>query len=197
MAYKAMNWLRKLLIREKAISTEGIRAKLIKDRIVFLGLPINDEAASSIIRDIGFLVEQNQTKPISLYVNSPGGAINSSMRIIRAMDRHRPLMTTINLKLSAGTAAIIVGHGARGSRFALSASVFRLEPASILFGLDIYNGAGGNPITVDHNDMAAILARDCRRELLEVAERMRQRLVLDAYDGQAYGLIDRVIDRAL
>ena len=150
--------------------------------------------AEDLIAAIMTLAKIDPSLPMSLYVNSPGGAVAASIRIVRAMDTCRLSIATINLGRSDGTAAIMVGHGAKDSRFALPTSSFQLEPIS-MSGLDAYPLLGGNPIESDHNDMAAILARDTGRGLPEVSRNMRQRLFLDPFQARSYGLIDQVIDR--
>ncbi|MEK7211484.1 MAG: ATP-dependent Clp endopeptidase proteolytic subunit ClpP [Patescibacteria group bacterium] len=105
-------------------STYGERAydiysRLLKDRIIFLGSPIDDGAANTIIAQLLFLESQDKTKDIKLYINSPGGSVTSGLAIYDTMQYIKPDVSTICVGLAASMGAFLLAAGAKGKRFAL------------------------------------------------------------------------------
>ncbi|MDD5231246.1 MAG: ATP-dependent Clp protease proteolytic subunit, partial [Candidatus Marinimicrobia bacterium] len=96
-----------------------IYSRLLKERIIFLGSPIDDHVANLIIAQLLFLAAEDAGKDIFLYINSPGGTITSGMAILDTMNYIKPKMATICLGMAASMAAILLASGAKGKRQAL------------------------------------------------------------------------------
>src|SRR5512135_2449846 len=96
-----------------------IYSRLLKDRIVFLGTPVDDDVANVIIAQLLFLESEDPDKDISLYINSPGGSVSSGLAIYDTMQYVKPQVSTICLGLAASMGAFLLAGGAKGKRFAL------------------------------------------------------------------------------
>ena len=96
-----------------------IYSRLLEERIVFLGTPINDEVANSIIAQFLFLEKQDSDKDITFYVNSPGGQVTSTLAIYDTMQHIKPDVSTVCLGMAASGGAILLTAGAKGKRYAL------------------------------------------------------------------------------
>jgi len=99
-----------------------IYSRLLKERIIFLGSPIDDHVANLIIAQLLFLAAEDASKDICLYINSPGGSITSGMAILDTMNFIKPEMATICLGMAASMAAILLASGSKGKRSALENS---------------------------------------------------------------------------
>src|ERR1043166_7803255 len=107
------------LDRDREERFKDIYARLLKDHIVFLGTPIDEQIAHTLIAQLLFLEAENPDREVSLYVNSPGGSVPASMAIYDTIEQIRPDVTTVCVGRAAGTAALLVAGGARGKRFAV------------------------------------------------------------------------------
>ncbi|MFA6034960.1 MAG: ATP-dependent Clp protease proteolytic subunit, partial [Myxococcota bacterium] len=96
-----------------------IYSRLLKDRIIFLGRPIDDDVANAIIAQLLFLESQDTAKDISIYINSPGGVVTAGLAIYDTMQYIKPDVSTICIGQAASMAAILLTAGAKGKRYAL------------------------------------------------------------------------------
>jgi len=96
-----------------------IYSRLLKERIIFLGGPINDAVANTVIAQLLFLQHEDPKKDISLYINSPGGSVTSALAIYDAMQYVKPDVSTICVGFAASAAAILMASGEAGKRYAL------------------------------------------------------------------------------
>jgi ATP-dependent Clp protease protease subunit len=106
-----------------------IYSLLLKERIVFLGTPINDQVANLVIAQLLFLAREDPDKDINLYINSPGGVISAGLAIYDTMQLIQPAVSTICLGMAASMATVILTAGAKGKRFALPNSTIHLHQA--------------------------------------------------------------------
>ena len=104
---------------ERGERSYDIYSRLLKERIIFLGLPIDDHVANLVIAQLLFLAAEDAKKDIYLYINSPGGSITAGMAILNTMNYIKPDMVTICLGLAASMAAVLLASGTRGKRQAL------------------------------------------------------------------------------
>jgi len=104
---------------ERGERSYDIYSRLLKERIIFLGLPIDDHVANLVIAQLLFLAAEDAKKDIYLYINSPGGSITAGMAILDTMNYVKPDMVTICLGLAASMAAVLLASGTRGKRQAL------------------------------------------------------------------------------
>ncbi len=171
-----------------------IYSRLLKDRIVFLGTPVDDDVANVIIAQLLFLESEDPDKDISLYINSPGGSVSSGLAIYDTMQYVKPQVSTICLGLAASMGAFLLAGGAKGKRFALpNARVMIHQPSG---------GAGGQASDIEIQAKEIIKTKKRLNELLaantgqsfERIERDAERdYWMSSAEAKAYGLLDEVI----
>jgi ATP-dependent Clp protease protease subunit len=171
-----------------------IYSRLLKDRIIFLGTPINDVVANSIIAQLLFLAAQDPEKDINLYINSPGGSITSGMAIYDTMQHIKPDVSTICVGMAASMGAFLLAAGAKGKRFALPNSEVMIHQP--------LGGAEGQASDIEIRARRILKMRDKLNRIL--AERTGQPLeriekdtdrdyFMSAEEAVEYGIIDKVI----
>jgi len=170
-----------------------IYSRLLKDRIVFVGGPIDDDMANLVIAQLLFLEADDPEKEINLYVNSPGGSLTPALAIYDTMQYVRPQVVTICVGLAASGAAVILAGGARGKRFAL--------PYSQILIHQPWGGAQGTTADIDIQAKQFLKMRQLTNEILakhsgqpiERIERDTDRdYWMDPQTAKEYGLIDEV-----
>ena len=152
-----------------------IYSLLLKERIVFLGTPINDQVANLVIAQLLFLAREDPDKDINLYVNSPGGVISAGLAIYDTLQIIQPEVSTICLGMAASMATVILCAGAKGKRYALPNSTIHLHQA--------VGGAQGQAADIE---IAA-------REIMRLQEKIRGILV--KHTGQSMEKITHDTDR--
>ena len=152
-----------------------IYSLLLKERIVFLGTPINDQVANLIIAQLLFLEREDPDKGINLYINSPGGVISSGMAIYDTMNLIKPEVSTICLGMAASMATILLSGGQRGKRYVLPNSTVHMHQPM--------GGAQGQATDIE---IAA-------REIIRLQDKIRT--MLSENTGQTYDKIARDTDR--
>ncbi len=171
-----------------------IYSRLLKDRIVFLGGPIDDDVANLVIAQLLFLESEDPDKDINLYVNSPGGVVQAGLAIYDTMQHVRPFVATICVGLAASVAAVVLAGGAKGKRFAL--------PYSQILIHQPWGGAQGTTADIDIQARQFLKLRGLVNEILakhtgqpvERLERDTDRdFWMDVQVAKEYGLIDEVI----
>jgi ATP-dependent Clp protease protease subunit len=171
-----------------------IYSRLLKDRIVFLGTPVDDDVANVIIAQFLFLESEDPDKDISLYINSPGGSVSSGLAIYDTMQYVKPQVSTICLGLAASMGAFLLSGGAKGKRFALpNARVMIHQPSG---------GTGGQATDIEIQAKEIVKTKKRLNELMaantgqtfEKIERDAERdYWMSGVEAKAYGLIDEVI----
>ncbi|MQG15566.1 MAG: ATP-dependent Clp protease proteolytic subunit [SAR202 cluster bacterium] len=152
-----------------------IYSLLLKERIIFLGTPINDQVANTITAQLLYLDREDPERDISLYINSPGGVIHAGLAIYDTMHLIRPDVSTICVGLAASMATVLLTAGTPGKRYALPNSTIHMhQPLS---------GAQGQASDID---IAA-------REILRLQDKMRQ--IISHHSGQPYDKVARDTDR--
>lgn len=174
-----------------------IYSRLLKDRIVFVGGPINDTMANLIVAQLLFLEAEDPDKDIHLYINSPGGVITAGMAIYDTMQYIKPDVSTICVGMAASMASLLLTAGAKGKRYAL--------PYSRIMIHQPLGGAQGQATDIDIQAKEILRLRDVSYELLvkhtgQPLEKIKQDTERDYFmSSQAakeYGLIDKVVERA-
>ena len=152
-----------------------IYSLLLKERIIFLGTPINDQVANTITAQLLYLDREDPERDISLYINSPGGVIHAGLAIYDTMHLIRPDVSTICVGLAASMATVLLTAGTPGKRYALPNSTIHMhQPLS---------GAQGQASDID---IAA-------REILRLQDKMRQ--IISHHSGLPYDKVARDTDR--
>ncbi|RTL01726.1 MAG: ATP-dependent Clp endopeptidase proteolytic subunit ClpP [Neisseriaceae bacterium] len=170
-----------------------IYSRLLKDRIVFLGGPIDDDVANLIIAQLLFLESEDPKKDIFLYVNSPGGSVSAGLGIVDTMHHIKPDVATVVVGMAASMGSIILASGAKGKRFALpNAEVMIHQP---------WGGAQGQAsdieITARHilatrDRLNKILAKASGQPLDKVEKDVDRDFFMTAEEAKKYGLVDQV-----
>ncbi|PDO11365.1 MAG: ATP-dependent Clp endopeptidase, proteolytic subunit ClpP [Candidatus Reconcilbacillus cellulovorans] len=172
-----------------------IYSRLLRDRIIFLGTPINDAVANTVIAQMLFLAAQDPEKDIHLYINSPGGSITAGMAIYDTMQFIKPDVSTICIGLAASMGAFLLAAGAKGKRFALPNSEVMIHQP--------IGGAEGQATDIEIRARRILRMRDRLNRIL--AERTGQPLekierdtdrdyFMTAEEALEYGIIDKVIE---
>jgi ATP-dependent Clp protease protease subunit len=179
-------------------STNGERAydiysRLLKDRIIFLGGPIDDDVANLTIAQLLFLESEDPKKDVSFYINSPGGSVSAGLAILDTMNHIKPSVSTVCVGMAASAAAVILAAGEKGKRYALpNAEVMIHQP---------WGGAQGQAtdieITAKHilatrDRLNKILAKASGQPLAKIEKDVERDYFMTADEAKKYGLIDTV-----
>ncbi len=173
-----------------------IYSRLLKDRIIFLGTPIDDDVANIIAAQLLFLESEDADKDIYLYINSPGGLVSAGMAIYDTMQYIRPDVATICIGQAASAAAVLLAAGAAGKRFAL--------PNARVMIHQVLGGAEGQASDVEirtremvrvKHRLNAILAKHTGKTAAQINKDTDRDYFLDSQEAAAYGLVDKVIER--
>ena len=174
-----------------------IYSRLLKDNIIFLGTPIDDNVANVVTAQLLFLEAEDPTKDISLYINSPGGSISAGMAIYDTMQFIRPDVTTICVGQAASMAALLLASGAPGKRFALPNSRILIHQPSM-------SGLSGQATDIDihareilrlREEMNKILARHTGRTVEKIRSDVERDYIMTSEQAKEYGIVDQVISK--
>ena len=152
-----------------------IYSRLLKERIIFLGAPVDDQIANTIIAQLLFLESQDSKKDVRLYINSPGGSVSAGMAIYDTMQYIKPAVSTICVGLAASMAATLLASGAKGKRLAL--------PNSEVMIHQVMGGAQGQAVDIKIQS----------EHILKIKERVDR--ILAKHTGQTQKKIEKDTDR--
>ena len=171
-----------------------IFSRLLKDRIIFLGTPINDQVANTVIAQLLYLESEDHEKEISLYINSPGGVITSGLAIYDTMQYIRAPVSTICLGQAASMGAFLLSSGATGRRFALpNARIMIHQPLGGAQGQASDIQIQAQEIQRMKNKLNQILADQTGQDLEKIALDTDRDRYMTAEEAKEYGLIDEVM----
>jgi ATP-dependent Clp protease, protease subunit len=171
-----------------------IYSRLLRERIVFLVGPVNDQTANVVVAQLLFLESENPDKDISLYINSPGGSVSAGMSIFDTMQFIKPDVSTMCLGMAASMGSFLLMAGAKDKRFALPNSRIMLHQPS--------GGAQGQATDIEihareilktREQLNRIYAERTGQSLEKIRSDMERDFFLDPEEAKAYGLIDQVI----
>ena len=169
-------------------------SRLLRDRIVFLGRPVDDEIANLIVGQLLFLEADDPAKDIALYVNSPGGEVYAGMAIYDAMQHVRPDVSTICFGMGMSAAAMIIAGGAPGKRFALPNAKLMIHQGSAGFrGAPSDVSIAAREIESTTRQMAEIMSRHTGRTVEQVMDDIDRDRFMTPEESVAYGLVDAVL----
>ncbi|MAR97051.1 MAG: ATP-dependent Clp endopeptidase proteolytic subunit ClpP [Candidatus Neomarinimicrobiota bacterium] len=173
-----------------------IYSRLLKERIIFLGTPIDDNVASLIIAQLLFLEADDSEKDIYLYINSPGGIITSGMGIYDTMNYIKPDVATICLGQAASMAAFLLSGGTKGKRSAL--------PNSRIMIHQPLGGAEGQASDIKilsdeilrlRTSLNTILAKNTKQNLKKIEKDTDRNFFMSANEAKNYGIIDTILEK--
>jgi len=173
-----------------------IFSRLLKERVIMLSTPLEDQIANLIVAQLLFLEHENPDRDIMLYINSPGGSITAGLAIYDTMRMIRPNVATVCLGMAGSMATILLAGGTKGKRYSLANSTIHMHPA----------GGGARGYAPDVEIMARELLREQQiiRELLaadtgqtieRIASDFDRDLFMDPTQAKNYGIIDEILTR--
>jgi ATP-dependent Clp protease protease subunit len=171
-----------------------IFSRLLKDRIVFIGSPINDAVADTVIAQLLFLESENPEKDIYIYVNSPGGHVTSGLAIYDTIQYVKPDIATMCIGQAASMAAVLLAAGTKGKRYALPHARVMLH--------QVLGGVEGQATDIEihakeilriREELNNILAKHTSQPLEKIAEDTERDFFLRPKDALDYGLVDAII----
>ena len=173
-----------------------IYSRLLKDRIIFLGGPIDDNVANAVIAQMLFLEAEDPDKDIHLYINSPGGVVTAGMAIYDTMQYIKPDVSTICVGSAASMGAVLLTAGAKGKRYALPhARVMIHQPLGGVQGQASEIEIHAREILRMREELNGILASRSGQDIEVVARDTDRDNFMSAQDAVEYGLIDEVLTR--
>ena len=171
-----------------------IYSRLLKERIVFLGTPIDDNVASVIIAQLLFLEAENSEKDIYLYINSPGGIITSGMGIYDTMNYIKPDIATICMGQAASMGAFLLSGGKRGKRSALpNARIMIHQPLGGAEGQASDIKIQADEILRLRSNLNKILSKNTKQSLTKIEKDTDRNFFMSSDEAKKYGLIDSIL----
>ena len=171
-----------------------IYSRLLKERIIFLGTPIDDQVANLLVAQLLHLESEDPDKDISIYINSPGGEITGLFAIYDTMQFIKPDVATICVGQAASAAAVLLGAGAHGKRFALPhARILIHQPHGGASGQAVDIALQAKEIVRMRELLDRLLAHHTGQPVEKVAHDTDRDFIMSAEEGKEYGIIDEVI----
>lgn len=171
-----------------------IYSRLLKERIVFLGGPINDQVANTVIAQLLYLESENPDKDISLYINSPGGSVTATMAMLDTMNYVQSEIQTICIGMAASGAAVLLSAGEHGKRFCLENSEVMIHQP--------HGGAEGQATDIEiraewyakiKERINEILAENTGQSLEKIEDDVERDFFMSAEEAKEYGIIDEIM----
>ncbi len=178
--------------------TYDIYSRLLKENIIFLGTPIDDQVANVIIAQILFLAAEDPERDISIYINSPGGSITAGLAILDTMNLVQPDIVTYCVGQAASMAAVLLACGTKGKRYSLPNSRILIHQPSM-------QGLAGQATEIDIFAREILKMRDSLNKILadatgqtveKIARDVERDYIIRADEAIEYGMIDRVISNS-
>ncbi len=170
-----------------------IYSRLLKDRIIFLGGPIEDHTANLVIAQLLFLASEDPKKDIQLYINSPGGSVTATLAMLDTMSYIKPDVATVCVGIAASGAAILLAGGAKGKRFALpNAEVMIHQPWGGAQGQATDIEITARHIVATRDRLNKILAKATGQQLAKVEADVERDYFMSAEEAKKYGVVDDI-----
>ena len=174
-----------------------IYSRLLKERIIFLGMPIDDSVANLVIAQLLFLEAEDPDKDISVYVNTPGGIVSSGLAIYDTIQYIRPKVSTICIGMAASLGALLLASGEKGKRFALPHSRIMIHQPEV-------SGLSGQATDIEihakeilklKQRLSELLAKHTSQPIEKIITDTDRNFFMSAQEAKDYGIIDEVIDK--
>jgi len=173
-----------------------IYSRLLKDRIVFLGGPIETHLANTIVAQLLFLEKENPDEDIQMFINSPGGEINAGMAILDTMNYIKCDVSTIAVGLAASMGSLLLTFGAKGKRFALPNSKIHIhQPLGGVQGQASDIAIEAEEILKTRDLLYRMLSKQTGQSLKQIQKDADRDKYFTAQEAKEYGLIDKVISK--
>ena len=179
---------------ERGERSYDIYSRLLKDRIIFLGGPIDDNVANAVIAQMFFLEGEDPDKDIHLYINSPGGVVTAGMAIYDTMNFIKSKVSTICVGMAASMAAFLLSSGTKGKRFCLpNSEVMIHQPLGGAEGQATEIKIAAERILKLKDKMNHLLAKNTGQKLEKISNDTERDYFLSAQEALEYGLVDKII----
>ena len=173
-----------------------IYSRLLRDRIVFLGTPLNDEVANVIIAELLFLEAEDPDKDISLYINCPGGVVTAGLAVYDTMQYVKPDISSICMGQAASMGALLLAAGAKKKRYALPNSRIMIhQPLGGVQGQATDIGIQAKEIMRMKAKMNELMAKHTGQPLAKIEKDTDRDFFMKAEEAKDYGLVDAVIEK--
>jgi ATP-dependent Clp protease, protease subunit len=170
-----------------------IFSRLLKERIVFIGTPIDDTIASLVIAQLLFLESEDPDKDIHIYINSPGGSVSSGLAIYDTMQYVRPEISTICIGMAASMAAVLLSGGTNGKRSSLPNSRIMIhQPWGGVQGTATDISIQAEEILKMKKRINQILAKHCNKALEQIEKDTDRDYYMSSEEAKTYGLVDNI-----
>jgi ATP-dependent Clp protease protease subunit len=171
-----------------------IYSRLLRERIVFLAGPIDDNVANIVIAQLLFLESEDAKKDIFFYINSPGGSVTSTMAIVDTMNHIRPDVSTFCVGLAASGAAIILSAGKKGKRFILpNAEIMIHQPLGGVEGQASDIAITAKHILKTRDNLNKLLAKNTGKSFAQIEKDVERDFFMDAVEAKNYGIVDEIV----
>jgi len=197
---KIQNQLVPMVVEKSPLGERAydIFSRLLKERIIFIGGPIDDNMANLVTAQLLFLAAEDEDKDIQLYINSPGGSVTAGMAIFDTMQYVKPKVSTIAIGLAASMGAFLLSGGAKGKRFALPNTKILLH--QVMAGSERVAQASDIKIFAEEilktkDQINKIIAKNTNQPLKKIEKDTDRDFYMDPIEAKKYGVIDKIINR--
>ncbi len=177
-----------------------IYSRLLKDRIIFLGTPIDDQVANAVVAQLLFLAKEDPEKDITIYINCPGGVIYSGMAILDTMNYVKPNIVTVAIGSTASFGTVILAAGTKGKRFSLPNSMIHIHQPLVSGGIS----GQASDIEIEAKEilrlkdlLTKILAKNTGQTYKQIVNDSDRDKHMTAEEALKYGLIDKIVTKAI
>ncbi len=172
-----------------------IYSRLLKDRIIFIGTPIDDQVANAVVAQLLFLEVEDPDRDVLIYINSPGGSVTAGLAIYDTMQYIKPDVSTFGIGIAASMAAVVLAGGAKGKRFLLpNAKTLIHQPAGGVQGQTTEIEIHAREFLKTRQRLNEILAYHTGQPLERIEHDTDRDFFMNAEESKNYGLIDEILD---
>jgi ATP-dependent Clp protease protease subunit len=173
-----------------------IYSRLLKERIIFIGTPIDDNVANLVMAQLLFLAAEDASKDINLYINSPGGIVSSGLAVYDTMQFVKPQVSTICIGMAASMAALLLTAGATGKRYALPhARVMIHQPEGAFQGQASDIAIHAKEVLTIREVLNKLFAKHTGQTEDKIAKDTDRNYFMSAQDAKKYGIVDEILDK--
>ena len=171
-----------------------IYSRLLKERIIFLGGPIDSDVANLVVAQLLFLASEDPKKDISFYINSPGGHVSAGLAVLDTMNHIQPNVSTVCVGMAASMGAVLLSAGQKGKRFALpNAEVMIHQPSGGAEGMAADIEITAKQILKLRERLNKILAKNTGQKVEKIAADVDRDFFMTADEALKYGIVDKVL----
>jgi len=171
-----------------------IYSRLLKERIIFLGGPVDSAVANLVVAQLLFLASEDPKKDISFYINSPGGHVSAGLAILDTMNHIQPAVSTVCVGMAASMGAVLLSAGEKGKRFALpNAEIMIHQPSGGAEGMAADIEITAKQILRLRERLNKILAKNTGQTIKKIEQDVDRDYFMTAEEAKAYGIVDKIL----